>query len=131
MKALEVSNQELDDFAYIASHDLKEPLRGLFNNATFLQEDYEDKLDEQGVKRLHRIRFLTQRMERLVNDLLYFSRLGRQELAIQPTDLNATIHDIASMMETTLREQNAAVTIPRHCRNWSAIKPELPRYFAT
>jgi two-component system sensor kinase FixL len=111
-RALERSNQELDDFAYIASHDLKEPLRGLFNNATFLHEDYQDKLDAQGVKRLHRMRYLSQRMEQLVNDLLYFSRLGRQELAIQPTDLNATIHDIASMMETMLREQNATVAIP-------------------
>lgn len=111
-KALERSNQELDDFAYIASHDLKEPLRGLFNNSTFLFEDYHDKLDDGGVKRLHRLRYLSQRMEQLVNDLLYFSRLGRQELAIQPTNLNAVIDDIASMMETTLREQNATISIP-------------------
>jgi light-regulated signal transduction histidine kinase (bacteriophytochrome) len=51
-------------------------------------------------------------MEQLVNDLLYFSRLGRQELAIQQTDLNAAIRDIESMMETTLKEQNATISIP-------------------
>jgi two-component system sensor kinase FixL len=112
-RELERSNQELDDFAYIASHDLKEPLRGLFNNSTFLYEDYQDKLDAQGIKRLHRLRYLSQRMEQLVNDLLYFSRLGRQELAIRPTDLNAAIRDIESMMETTLRERNATVVVPR------------------
>jgi light-regulated signal transduction histidine kinase (bacteriophytochrome) len=50
-------------------------------------------------------------MEVLVNDLLYFSRLGRQELAIQPTELNAAIDDIALMMETTLKEENAIVAI--------------------
>jgi len=111
--ALERSNKELDDFAYIASHDLKEPLRGLFNNAKFLEKDYKDKLDAEGVGRLQRLGYLTQRMETLVNDLLYFSRLGRQELAIQDTDLNAVIRDIESMMEMTLTEQNAIISIPK------------------
>lgn len=111
--ALERSNKELDDFAYIASHDLKEPLRGLFNNAKFLEKDYKDKIDAEGVGRLQRLGYLTQRMETLVNDLLYFSRLGRQELAIGATDLNAAIRDIESMMETTLKEQNAAILMPR------------------
>lgn len=110
--ALKRSNQELDDFAYIASHDLKEPLRGLSNNAMFLREDFIDKIGEEGKKRLERITFLCERMERLVNDLLYFSRLGRQELAIQKTDLNEVIADITSMMETTLHEANAKILIP-------------------
>jgi PAS domain S-box-containing protein len=109
--ALEQSNSELDEFAHIASHDLKEPLRGMFNNATFLHEDYQDKLDSRGVIRLKRLCYLSRRMEILVNDLLYFSRLGRQELAIQPTELNAAIDDIALMMETTLKEENAIITI--------------------
>lgn len=98
--ALQRSNQELDEFAYIASHDLKEPLRGLSTNATFLKEDWGEILGQNGVRRLDRIMFLAARMEHLVNDLLYFSRLGRQELAVQPTDLNdviAGIRDIAGM----------------------------------
>ncbi len=111
--ALERSNQELDDFAYIASHDLKEPLRGLFNHAKFLREDYADKLDQEGVNRLMRLGYLTQRMEQLVNDLLHVARLGRQELAIQPTDLNTVIRDIEFMSETTLAERNAAIVVPR------------------
>jgi signal transduction histidine kinase len=111
--ALERSNQELDDFAYIASHDLKEPLRGLSNNAKFLRDDYADKLDQDGVNRLLRLGYLSQRMEQLVNDLLYFSRLGRQDLAIQPTDLNAVIRDIEMMSETTLTERNVTIVIPR------------------
>jgi PAS domain S-box-containing protein len=112
-EALERSNEELDDFAYIASHDLKEPLRGLFNNARFLLEDYGDKLAEDGVNRLRRLGYLSQRMEQLVNDLLYFARLGRQELAIQPTDLNAVVRDVEMMSETTLTERNVTIVIPR------------------
>ncbi len=107
------SNQELDDFAYIASHDLKEPLRGVTNNAMFLREDYEDKLDEKGVKRLDRMTFLCKRMEQLVDDLLYFSRLGRGDLAVKRVDLNGVIKDIEMMMEATLQEHNAAIIVPK------------------
>lgn len=110
--SLKRSNQELDDFAYIASHDLKEPLRGLSNNALFLKEDYVDKLDAEGLKRLERMIYLCERMERLVNDLLYFSRLGRQELAIQSTNLNTVIADILLLMESSLHEHNVQVSIP-------------------
>jgi signal transduction histidine kinase len=110
-RALEHSNKELDDFAYIASHDLKEPLRGLFNNAKFLQEDYEDKLDEEGVRQLRRICYLCQRMETLVNDLLYFSRLGRQDLAIRETDINDVVRDVVRMTESWLAEHGASVRV--------------------
>lgn len=111
MRAVERSNQELDDFAYIASHDLKEPLRGIANNAMFLKEDYEAKIDAAGVKRLHRMVFLCHRMERLVDDLLYFSRLGRQELAIQPANLNAMIDDIRTMTEAAHHDENVTITV--------------------
>ncbi len=111
MEALKISNKELDDFAYIASHDLKEPLRGLSNNAIFLKEDFADKIGEDGIKRLKRMSYLCERMERLVNDLLYFSRLGRQQLAVQKTDLNDVIADITLMMETSLHETNTTIKI--------------------
>jgi signal transduction histidine kinase len=110
---LERSNQELDDFAYIASHDLKEPLRGLFNHAAFLLEDYADKIDQDGVRRLNRLGTLCQRMEQLINDLMYFSRLGRADLAIQSTDPNAVIVEICQMMEVLLSESRARIVVPR------------------
>jgi signal transduction histidine kinase len=113
VRALERSNQELDDFAYIASHDLKEPLRGLFNHTTFLLEDYADKIDEDGVRRLNRLGTLCQRMEQLINDLMYFSRLGRADLAIQSTDPNAVIVEIGQMMEILLSERGARIVVPR------------------
>lgn len=111
MQALQRSNQELDDFAYIASHDLKEPIRGLSNNALFVLEDYAGKIEEDGTKRLKRMVHLCKRMEQLVDDLLYFSRLGRQDLAVQQVDLNQVIQDIVLMMETTLQEKNAEILI--------------------
>jgi signal transduction histidine kinase len=110
---LERSNQELDDFAHIASHDLKEPLRGLFNHASFLLEDYKDKIDDDGVRRLNRLGQLCQRMERLINDLMYFSRLGRADLAMQEADPNAVIVEIQQMMETVLSERRARIVVPR------------------
>lgn len=108
---LERSNQELDEFAYIASHDLKEPLRGLHNHSRFLLEDYENVLDADGKRRLNRLVFLSQRMEKLVNDLLYFSRIGRQELAVQPTDINAVVKDILTTSDQFLEERHAKVRI--------------------
>jgi two-component system sensor kinase FixL len=111
MTELARSNRELDDFAYIASHDLKEPLRGVANNATFLKEDYETLLDERGAKRVNRMVFLCQRLERLVDDLLYFSRLGRQKLAVQPADLNEVIRDIEAVLAPFLQENNAEIII--------------------
>ncbi len=88
------SNQELDEFAYIASHDLKEPLRGIHTIGSILLQDYEDKLDEAACKKLRRVTELSKRMSTLVNDLYYYSRLGRTELAVQQIDLNEVIADV-------------------------------------
>jgi PAS domain S-box-containing protein len=107
------SNAELDSFAHIASHDLKEPLRAIHNHSRFLAEDYGGKLDEDGNKRLQRLGFLTERMERLINDLLYYSRLGRQDLSVGPTDLNAVVDDIADTMRDELEVRHATVVVPR------------------
>jgi len=112
VRMLQKSNQELDEFAYIASHDLKEPLRGLSNNAIFLKEDLGETMDEAGIRRLDRICLLASRMEQLVNDLLYFSRLGRQELAVQETDLNAVIAEVEEMIETTPHEDEVRIILP-------------------
>jgi PAS domain S-box-containing protein len=128
-KQLEHSNQELDDFAYIASHDLKEPLRGLFNHASFILEDYGDKLDDEGQRRLNRLLRLAQRMENLVNDLLYFSRLGRGELAIQMTDPNMVIREITQMMESFLKERGAQIVMPSIMPSITCDRPRLTEVF--
>jgi two-component system sensor kinase FixL len=110
VEAVRRSNQELDDFAYIASHDLKEPLRGLANNAMFLEEDFGSEMDERAAKRLRRINFLCHRMEQLVDDLLYFSRLGRQELAIRSSDLNAVVEDVRATIAAS-SDENITISV--------------------
>ncbi|REL37163.1 PAS domain-containing sensor histidine kinase [Thalassotalea euphylliae] len=117
MDQLKVSNEELDQFAYIASHDLKEPLRGLSNNAMFLEEDYEQLVDERGKQRLARMRFLCQRMEHLVDSLLYYSRLGRQELAINKVNLTDVLTNV---VEITLPEEKPNISV-----HWPSDLPEV------
>ncbi len=106
------SNQELDDFAYIASHDLKEPLRGIHNYATFLLEDYREELDAEGRDKLATLTRLSQRMETLIDSLLEFSRVGRVELADQETDLTALVRSTLEPLQITLREGRVDVRVP-------------------
>ncbi len=110
---LESSNRELDSFAYIASHDLKEPLRGIHNYSSFLIEDYADVLSEDGVSKLQTLVNLTQRMETLINSLLHFSRLGRMELSLQKTDLNELLQHVIDILRINLKEATVDIRIPR------------------
>ncbi len=92
------SNKELDSFAYIASHDLKEPLRGIHNYSNFLIEDYGSELEEDGVDKLNTLMRLTQRMEDLISSLLHYSRLGRAELEMVAVDLNQVVADVIEVI---------------------------------
>lgn len=110
---LERSNDELDAFAYIASHDLKEPLRGIHNYSSFLIEDYAALLTEEGVSKLQTLVRLTQRMEDLIESLLHFSRLGRVELSMQPTDLNELVQGVIDVLRINLQQAPVDIQIPR------------------
>lgn len=103
------SNKELEDFSYITAHDMKEPLRGIYNHVQFLIRDYGDKFDENAHKRLERLSYLTKHMERLISDLLFFSRLDKVDLAIEKTNLNDLVNEIISCMP--LEEENIKITI--------------------
>ncbi len=107
------SNAELDTFAYIASHDLKEPLRGIHNYASFLLEDYEDKLDAEGVEKLHTLKRLTQRMDALIESLLHYSRVGRVDLSFRTTDLNQLLAEVLELLKPLIDEVQAEIRIPR------------------
>lgn len=106
------SNKELDDFAYVASHDLKEPLRGIHNYAAFLLEDYGGRFDAEGQAKLETLQRLTRRMETLIDSLLYFSRVGRAELMIAETDLNEVIADVTDSLRLLMAENNLTLRLP-------------------
>lgn len=110
---LQRTNSELDAFVYIASHDLKEPLRGIHNYSTFLLQDYSDVLDVEGVSKLETLIRLTKRMEDLINSLLHFSRLGRQELKLNPLNLNELIPSIIEVFRMSYRADEIDISIPR------------------
>jgi signal transduction histidine kinase len=110
---LSQSNQELDDFAYIASHDLKEPLRGIHNFSVFLLEDYADRLDDDGRAKLLTLTRLSRRMEDLIDSLLQFSRVGRIDLALDLVDLNETLEGVLESLQVQLAETATEVRIPQ------------------
>ena len=110
---LERSNNELDSFAYIASHDLKEPLRGIYNYSNFLLEDYADKLDDSGKEKLNTLVFLTRRMEGFINDLLKFSRISRVAFEMKEIKIDDIVKESLAILQITLEKGNVKVDIPR------------------
>jgi chemotaxis family two-component system sensor kinase Cph1 len=107
------SNVELDSFAYVASHDLKEPLRGLHNYAHFLIEDYGEQIDAEGQDKLATLVRLTQRMEALIDSLLHYSRVGRLELTWVKVNLDAELADVVTLLGPRLRESGIELRVPR------------------
>jgi signal transduction histidine kinase len=106
------SNKELDDFAFIASHDLKEPLRGIQNYANFLMEDYSDKLDEEGRKKLTTLGRLTKRLENLIDNLLHYSRLGRAELQLEEAEPLELLNQAQEMLLNLIQNPKVFLLTP-------------------
>jgi len=91
---LRVSNQELKDFAYVVSHDLKAPLRAIRNLADWLCADYQDKLDDPGKENLRLLGSRVDRMHNLIDGVLQYSRIGRTEQATVAVDLCRLLPEI-------------------------------------
>ncbi len=91
-------NKELDDFSYIAAHDLKEPLRGIHNYASMLKEDYAEQMDEGARKYVNNIQRLAERLSSLIDRLLVYSRAGSTELAHTPVDVDAVVDAVTKDM---------------------------------
>ncbi len=110
-KALGVKNKELDDFTYIVSHDLKEPLRGVKAFTKLLVEDYSGKLDEEGRDYLKTISDSSVRMTKLIEDLLNLSRVGRIRNIEPDVDLNQVMSDVKKNLMYSLKEKNAELKV--------------------
>ena len=91
---LEAANQELEAFSYSVSHDLRAPLRGVDGYVRILKEDYADRLEAEGNRLLDVVSGEARRMGQLIDDLLAFSRLGRQPMQSAPIDLAALTRSV-------------------------------------
>lgn len=91
---LERSNRELQDFAHVAAHDLKAPLRGIATLADWITQDAADRLDEQGRANLGLLRQRVGRMMLLIDGILQYARIGHSEPALEPVDANALAAEI-------------------------------------
>jgi len=98
---LVVLNKELESFSYSVSHDLRSPLRSMDGFSLALLEDYGDRLDEDARDSLQRIRAASQRMGRLIDELLGLARVTRAELRLQDVDLSAMAEEILSTLAKT------------------------------
>ena len=107
------SNQDLDDFAYIVSHDLKEPLRGIAGFSQLLSKEYGEQLGDDGREKLDMLIRLCGRMQQLISSLLQFSRVGHAKLAIQPTKLQDLVTEIIDSMQIQLQEEHVEVRLPK------------------
>lgn len=109
-KDLSRSNSELRDFAYIASHDLREPIRAAASHASMLLDVYKDELDQDVVDRLSRICALCERMAHLTSTLLDYSRIDAPT-AIDQVDAAALIEEISSDLAEVIAERNAEIVV--------------------
>lgn len=103
------SNQDLEQFAYAASHDLQEPLRMVATYTQLLAERYKGKLDSDADKYIHYAVDGALRMQKLVQDLLAFSRVGRHGIALESTDCNTVLELSLSNLNAAIQESGAVI----------------------
>lgn len=108
---LENSNKDLEQFAYVASHDLQEPLRKVIAFGQRLERRYADKLDETGLDYLARMQGATARMQSLINDLLALSRITTRARPFEPVDLAFVLANVLDDLEMRLKETGAQFSV--------------------
>jgi hypothetical protein len=105
------SNRELQEFAYVASHDLQEPARKLGFYSDYLVSKYDGVLDKKGVEYLKNMQSASCRMRSLINDLLSFAQVEREGLKLAQVNLNQVTHDVLQNLEIMIEEKGATFSI--------------------
>lgn len=111
IEQLESTNKELDQFAFIASHDLQEPLRKIRTFSNRVVTKYRDQLDEEGKLYMDKMQAACERMQNLINDILAFSKIAISKESLVLTDLNAVIDEVLADMDMQVHEKNAQITV--------------------
>lgn len=123
------TNRQLDDFTYIASHDLKEPLRGISSYCQILLEDYGQQLDADGQRRMNALVTLCQRLSRLIDDVLNYAHIGRKQPDLAPSDCREIVGDVLSTLGPAIDQRGAVVTIAGELPQLSADRLLLGEVF--
>ena len=110
MEELKRSNKELEQFAYVASHDLQEPLRMVASFTQLLQNRYQDKLDDDANDFINYAVDGATRMQNLISDLLIFSRVGMRGKPFKSTDMNTVLETVINTFRQTIKESSTEVT---------------------
>ena len=108
-KALLASNQALEHFAFIASHDLKEPLRKIMSFGRIIQEEVENKLSDQSREFLGYMLSATERMQTLLESLLSYSRVTSRAKPFEEVDLNEVVNDVLSDLQLVIDDTEASI----------------------
>jgi PAS domain S-box-containing protein len=111
MNDLKRSNEELKDFAYIASHDLQEPLRSITGFSELLSRRYGDRLDEDGTRFLELVMSAARRMQRLIEDLLSYSRLNTRAKPFEQIDTEEVVETVKLNLVIIIQEKNAEIIV--------------------
>jgi PAS domain S-box-containing protein len=122
-------NHELDDFTCVASHDLKEPLRGIAGYCQLLLEGYRDRLDENGRRMLAALVGLCQRLSQLIDDLLAYSHIGRSEPACSPVEIASVVEDVIDRLTPAVEMRRGVVRIVDDLPRLAADKTLLAEVF--
>lgn len=110
-RELKRSNRELEEFAYVASHDLKAPLRHVSMSAGFLRDQYADKFDDEGREMMNVIASSTERMQKMIDSLLAYSRVGRKDVKMEEVDLGQMLQELQETIGNHLQEKNTTLEI--------------------
>ncbi|TFF34740.1 PAS domain S-box protein [Mucilaginibacter psychrotolerans] len=117
-KELAISNAELEQFAYVASHDLQEPLRMVTSFLTQLERKYNDIIDDKGRQYIHFAVDGAKRMRQIILDLLEFSRVGKIEDKLQEVNINVIIEDILALYRKQIQDKRAKI----ECKDLPVLK---------
>lgn len=122
--SLQETTEQLETFCYTVAHDLRSPLRAQQSFAQVLLDDYKQSLDETGQEYARRILASAARLDKLVNDLLTYSRLSRSELKFEKVSLEKVVTDVRAVLHDEIQKHDAFLTV-RPLHSVCAYEPTL------